>query len=125
MKLSATFEECCETDLESFSVADIEPPHKISLRDKEKDGRLPGIGEVSTRWVSSIGCQQLLDKMHLKKELQTLAVECKKALKALENGESSTHSQVVTAHQLCDMYIPETKLERHTFNQRFKRTVEN
>lgn len=129
-----TTEERGETsDLDSFSGAEVEPPHKIFITDKDKNGTLPGIGDVSTRWVSSKGRHQLLytaqkkqevkERASLQKELQILAIECKKALEALENGESSTHTQVVSAHQLCDVYIPKSTVKstsRQTLNQRLE-----
>ena len=93
-----------------ISGVDIESPYKATVKEKEQDTEIPGIGPVCTRWVGERGKKQLMQLADqekcrsLKQDLHNLASECKKALTVL-GAEKSSDPQVQKANSLCDVYL--------------------
>ncbi len=117
-----------EEERNSISGVEIESPYKAVQREKEEDSEIPGIGQISSRWVGGKGKQELIqlaerencktEVQGLKLQLHTLADECKKALVVL-GAEASSDLQVQKATSLCDAYITTaSKRKLPSFNEK-------
>ncbi len=106
-----------QDDQNSASGVEIESPHKAAQREKEENGEIPGVGQISTRWVGQRGKKDMIQEADreqckteaqgLRVELSTLANECKKALLVL-GADESHDPQVQRANSLCDQYLKKT-----------------